>query len=316
MSDAPIVQQYCRIASALRPMIEQIGSHEQRMVKILPEYQKFLDKLMKDKLFLVLNELRHSDARARSAGLSKHYMYNYHGPMLEDIAFPDTKGAPVTEGSSELEKFALYAAALRGWDYNPIANSNCHAQRISHILPGYQDFLGDLKTNGSDLLGELWLPQGEALNKFYGSEWPEFMAIAIIGHSGSGGGLPALKTRGDTLKQSVDWILSVDGNHGSAELLEPARFYAHWKDIQYPGHIDLILGAEDSPRKIFESMEELRSDSANYTHCSFFIAPKVKFHGLPLKEDQSIVPVALSNWYGDNSSLIIGRTPYDPAWDS
>ena len=120
------------------------------------------------------------------------------------------------------------------------------------------------------------------------------------------------------MKESVDWVLSGNMKHsGNIEFLEPAKFYKHWNDINFPCHISFEKNKVDKPKRIYYSIKEVLDDTINYSDCAHFVATKVRISGLPINDGKPIEsPLALNNWFGKNSGVNITTTPYNPIWDS
>ncbi len=320
MKDTPLVEQYCKIAGALRPMIERVGDHEKRISTILPHYQKFLDKLSEEGQFAVLDELKYSHKRAEQADLH----LNYYGTKadarrFETIEFPSVHPHELGDvvNMSPLEKFASISSILRGVEYDSLGkvrniNNQTYFKKIGAILPEYQKFINELRERRSKLFNEFWFPQVAGLDSTYGVAWPEFMSLMSVGPHNT-----YVNSRGQTLKQSVNWVLSGGSEQGGiVELLEPAKFYRHWEDINFTEHISFEEGKEDKPKTTYSSVEDVLTDPKEYDDCAHFVAMKTRLNGLPINEGKSFeTPLALNNWFGDNSMIHITQTPYNPSWD-
>jgi hypothetical protein len=315
MKDSAQIKQYCKIAGALRPMIEQVGSHEKRVLEILPEYQGFLEQLFKDEQFAVLDELRFAHNRAEQADLRlDYYGSKTDAQTFGNITFPSTPPYSIDDlaDKSPLEKFALISRVLRGISHKQDTDGLAYINDINAILPTYQQFINELKENMSELFGEFWWPQISGLNATYGVAWPEFMSLMIVGPHNT-----YINSKGQTLKGSVDWVLSGNDECKSVELLEPAKFYQHWNDINFQGHVSFKKGKKDNPKTVYSSIEDALTDPNEYNDCTHFVATKAILSGLPINGGKPFeTPLALNNWFGDNSRVHVTQTPYNPIWDS
>ncbi|MCK5449397.1 hypothetical protein KAI32_00870 [Candidatus Pacearchaeota archaeon] len=306
--------QYCKIAGALKPMIESVGSREKRIVEILPKYQDFLNKLFDEGQFAALDELRLAHEKVKPSNLQLDYSKT-DVPKFEDITFPYTpylitEIKDIANEKSPLEKFALISKVLRK---NPRDDIQTYIKKVNSILPEYQKLTNRLKENKSKLFNEFVWSQVSGLKTTYSVAWPEFMSLMIVGpHS------TYVSFGRQTLKDSVNWVLSGGSKDGGmVEFLEPAKFYKHWDHINFPTHTFFEEGKEDKPKTTYSSIENVLADSNEYRDCTYFVAPKTRLSGLPINEGKPFeTPLALNNWPGDISQVHVTKKPYDPIWDT